>query len=50
MKYQKYHTEKKHITEKDEYGVEKVTTIDDGTPATGEGEGHSRAVDDLRGG
>jgi hypothetical protein len=49
-KQHKYHIEHKPITEKEEYGVEKVITIDDGTPATGEGVGEgSKAFDDPRG-
>jgi hypothetical protein len=47
-KQHKYHTEHKHIGDKDDYGVEKVVTVDDGTPA--EGDGQSRAFDDSRGG
>lgn len=38
-KQHKYHTEHKQIAEKEDYGVEKRHTVDDGTPATGEGVG-----------
>jgi len=38
-KQHKYHTEHKPIEEKEDYGVEKVHVVDDGTPATGEGVG-----------
>ncbi|TNV83256.1 hypothetical protein FGO68_gene17489 [Halteria grandinella] len=49
-KQHKYHVEHKPLAEKEDYGVEKVHTVDDGTPATGEGVGQgSKAFDESKG-